>query len=306
MKARCFFAVVFAILVMLTSASCGGNGETKDTVTSSETEPPSTADGEYDISGISAIVTGEKQVFEKRSPASSDSERLSSLRAMLFGASPASVPISFVLNGTYYRGLDGFNVERDYGVLTAVMKDRLEIKIEYAEEADTAAMTYSLKFTDLSGKGAVISNVMFPDRLEFSSTDNSLSWFFDRDDGVYRVKLPQRPGMKQSFSGGGKVLPLFAVDDGRSGVLFAFSPDNWRAAVSTSYESSGNGNAPTVITGFGIEISGGETAIAPGGSVTTATVTAITYTDLSDPEYPVGLLAAWAEKHPESQLTFMK
>ncbi len=303
MKTKRIAAVLLTLFAMLTVASCGGNGEPADTGNTSVTETPETEGGRYDISGIPATVTGEKQNVGKTSASAADSDRLPALRANLFGASPASIPISFVLNGTCYRGLDGFDVTRDYGILTAVMKDRLEIKIVYSEETDTAAMTYSLKFTDLSGKGAVISDVRFPDALQFSSTDNSLSWFTGGEDGVYRVKLPQRPGMKLTFSDGGKVLPFFAVDDGKSGVLFACPVDGWKATVATVYVSSGNGSAPTVRTEFGLEIASGDITVAPGESVVTETITAITYAGLSDSDYPAGLFAAWAEKHPESRLS---
>ena len=67
--------------------------------------------------------------------------------------------------------------------------------------------------------------------------------------------------------------------------------------------SSGNGSAPTVRTEFGLEIASGDITVAPGESVVTETITAITYAGLSDSDYPAGLFAAWAEKHPESRLS---
>ena len=109
--------------------------------------------------------------------------------------------------------------------------------------------------------------------------------------------------MQLTFSDGGKVLPFFAVDDGKSGVLFACPADGWKATTATVYVSSGNGSAPTVRTEFGLEIASGDITVAPGESIVTETITAITYAGLSDPDYPAGLFAAWAEKHPESRLS---
>ena len=80
MKTKRIAAVLITLFAMLTVASCGGNGEPADTGNTSVTETLGTEGGRYDISGIPATVTGEKQNVGKTSASAADSTARESFR----------------------------------------------------------------------------------------------------------------------------------------------------------------------------------------------------------------------------------